>query len=83
MPSFSVFFSYGLKNFELKVRYICSNSSRASFAKQINKQYKKTTDQLEFRGRDTENREEFEINTSRPTTQNNLIPNAGFTKRQF
>ena len=29
-----------------------------------------------------ENREEFEINTSRPTTQNNLIPNAGFTKRR-
>ena len=29
-----------------------------------------------------ENREEFEMNTSRPTTQNNLITNAGFTKRR-
>ena len=29
-----------------------------------------------------ENREEFEMNTSHPTTQNNLITNAGFTKRR-
>ena len=50
--------------------------------KLTNNTKKKTTDQLEFRGRDTENREEFEINTSRPTTQNNLITNAGFTKRR-
>ena len=33
---------------------------------------KKTIDQLEFRGRDTENREEFEINTSRPIIAFNL-----------